>query len=118
VLIPSEAGQRWYTFAGLRANVELAARLSPLRSQVSQKDNLYVTIDEGIDRETLRKAVDSETPDGELARLVSTVSGALKLERVLPDSLIEEIMIRRFRDATAVEHIETSPIDTAERPGF
>ena len=116
VLIPSEAGQRWYTFAGLRANVELAARLSPLRSQVSQKDNLYITIDEGIDKETLRKAVGSETPDGELARLVSTVSGALKLERVLPDALIEEIMIRRFRDTNAVEHIETAPIDTAERP--
>ena len=115
VLIPSEAGQRWYTFAGLRANVELAARLSPLRSQVSQKDNLYITIDEGVSKEQLREMVDSATPDDELTRLVSIVSGSLKLERVLPDALIEEIMIHRFRDVTAVEHIAVAGIDTAER---
>jgi len=75
VLIASEAGQRWYIFAGLRANVELAARLSPLRSQATQKDNLYITIDEGIDKEQLRRSVASDTPDDELTRLVGTVSG-------------------------------------------
>jgi hypothetical protein len=118
VLIGSEAAQRWYTFAGLRANVELAARLSPLRSQVTQKDNLYITLDEGIDTEQLRRAAASDTPDDELTRLVSTVSGALKLERVLPEPLIEEIMIRRFRDTAAVDQVQAAPIDTAEMPGF
>ena len=113
VLIASDAGQRWYTFAGLRANLELAARLSPLRSQVTQKDNLYITIDDGVSHAQLREAVASETPTAELSRLVSTVSGALKLERVLPDSLVEEIMIRRFRDTPSVERIEAAAIDTS-----
>jgi hypothetical protein len=63
---------------------KLAARLSPLRSQVTQKDNLYITIDEGIDKEQLRRAVASDTPDGELTRLVSTVSGALNSNACFP----------------------------------
>lgn len=31
----------------------------------------------------------------ELSRLVSAVSGALKLQRVLPEPLVEEVLVRR-----------------------
>ncbi len=38
----------------------------------------------------------------ELGRLVSAVSGALKLQPMLPEPLMEEVLVRRFRDEPAV----------------
>lgn len=111
LLIESPGGLRWYTFAGLRANLELAARMSSLRTQITQRDNLYIAIDGSVDREELKVAVERETPGVELARLVDDVSGALKLQRALPDDLIQEILIRRLRDPKSVLAVEGAPID-------
>lgn len=112
LLTNGPSGIRWYTFAGLRANLELAARLTAHRSQVSQRDNLFITLDEGINSDDLRTAIESDTPADELSQLISNVSGALKLEQALPDGLVRTIMIRRFRDPIAVEHVVASPIDS------
>lgn len=109
------AGQRWYTFAGLRANLELAARLTSLRSQVGQKNNLYITVDAEVTPDEIRAAVSQPTRVDELTRLVEAVSGALKLQRLLPEPLVHEILIRRLRDETAVAAIVATPIDTAQR---
>ena len=111
----NSAGQRWYTFAGLRANLELAARLTTLRSQVGQKNNLYITVDAGVTPDQIRAAVGQPTRIDELTRLVEAVSGALKLQRVLPETLVHEILIRRLRDEDAVAAIAAAPIDTAQR---
>lgn len=111
LLTETPKGMRWYTFAGLRANLELAARLSPLRTQISQRDNLFITLDETVNRDALRAAIEVEAPASELASLVTDVSGALKLQRVLPDDLVEEILVRRLRDDAAVAHVVGEPID-------
>lgn len=111
LLTETPKAMRWYTFAGLRANLELAARLSPLRSQISQRDNLFITIDETVNRDALRAAIEVEAPASELASLVADVSGALKLQRVLPDDLVEEILVRRLRDDAAVANVVGEPID-------
>jgi ATP-dependent helicase Lhr and Lhr-like helicase len=113
VLVAGDKGQRWYTFAGLKANLELAARLTALRTQTSQKDNLYITVDQAVTTEQIRSAISQPTRPEELESLAATVSGALKLERVLPESLITDIMVRRLRDPDSVASITTAPIDTA-----
>ena len=112
LLVDSPAGTRWYTFAGLRANLELAARLSPLRSQVTQRDNLYITLDGRVSCDAIRGAVAAATPAGELAELVGDVSGALKLQRALPAWLVETILVRRLEDRPAVDTVASQPIDT------
>jgi len=114
VIVSGEKSPRWYTFAGLKANLELAARLTGLRSQAGQKDNLYITLDEGVTKEQLRAAISQETLPEELEALAATASGALKLEQVLPEALITEIMVRRLRDAASVTKVAAAPIDTAE----
>ncbi|BAN04398.1 DEAD/DEAH box helicase [Ilumatobacter coccineus] len=114
VIIRSGKGQRWYTFGGLKANLELAARLTNLRTHVSQKDNLYITLDDDVSKEQVRAAISQPTPPEELAELAGTVSGALKLERVLPPQLVEDIAVRRLRDRKSCELIADAPIDTAE----
>jgi hypothetical protein len=42
------------------------------------------------------------------------VSGTLKLERALPEDLIDAIMTRRFRDPDSVEDVAAAPIDSFE----
>lgn len=93
---------------------ELAARLIAHRSHVSQRDNLFITLDDGISRDRLRVAIKSDTPVSELSQVISNVSGTLKLERAPPEDLIDAIMTRRFRDPESVEHVAAAPIDLSE----
>ena len=115
LLLSAANGTRWYTFAGLRANLELAARVAPLRSTISQRDDLFIAFGEPVDRHQLRAAIEKPTPRAELARLVADVSGALKLQRVLPEHLVEEILVSRLRDSAAVAAVETAALDVADR---
>lgn len=105
---------RWYTFAGLKANLELAARLGTLRSQITQRDNFSITLDPDVSREALDAARATPAPPSALAHLVEDVSGTLKLERALPDGLVQDIMIERLSDRESIEKAVIAPIDYQE----
>ena len=111
LLVQDDDGTRWYTFAGLRANLELAARLAPLRNQVSQRNSLYIAFGTTVSGDELAAAVHRPTPHNELSRLVMTVGGALKLQQALPDKLVDEIQIARLRDPEAVARVLDAPMD-------
>jgi len=111
LLVQTKSGLRWYTFAGLRANLELAARLVALRSQTTQRNNLYIALDPGVDREAISAALAEPARPEELLELVESISGALKLERALPENLVAEIMTKRLSDPSAVQRVIEAPID-------
>ena len=77
LLVHDDDDTRWYTFAGIRANLELAARLAPLRNQVSQRNSLYIAFGTTVSGDELAAAVHRPTPHAELSRLVTNVGGAL-----------------------------------------
>lgn len=114
LLVRDADGLRWFTFAGLRANLELAARLDTLRSPITQRDNLSITLDPDVSREALEAARSSPTPPLALTHLVEDVSGALKLQQALPETLVRDIMIERLTDPDAVARTATAPIDSSE----
>ena len=111
VLVQHDDGSRWYTFAGIKANLELAARLAPLRQRISQRNNLYIAFGTTVSCDDLRAAVGQPTPEAELGQLVTAVSGALKLQQAIPDRLVDEIQIARLRDADAVSRVLAAPMD-------
>ena len=111
----TQMGLRWYTFAGLRANLELAARLDTLRSQITQRDNLSITLDPDVNRESLDAARSSPTPSLALAHLVEDVAGALKLQNALPETLVRDIMVERLTDPDSVTKTALAPVDYLER---
>ena len=111
LLIHSRDGSRWYTFGGLRANMELAARVAPLRQQVCQRHNLYIGFGAPVSRSDIRTAICQPTPQAELTRLVTTVSGALKLQQAIPDRLVDEIQVARLRDPDALSRVLAAPMD-------
>lgn len=102
----------WYTFAGLRANLELAARLHGLRDQVHQRDNLGISLSSDVRPQDIATALRLDTPTEELERLVANVSGDLKLDEVLPDALVQEIRVRRFSDHAAIAATVDAPLDS------
>ena len=107
-----EDGQvTWWTFAGLRANLELAARLGPFRSQVTQRENLFITLDANNEPKDIRAAISQKTNSSELVELVKDIRGGFKLQDVLPQELIDRISAERFRDTAAVNAVAASPID-------
>lgn len=113
VLLATETKTRWYTFAGMRANIELAARLSTLGERPVQKDNWYITLDQHVDRDALKQAINGQTPEGQLENLVERVSGALKLQDVLPQAVVTKILVERLSDPEAVEAVTAAPVDRA-----
>ena len=115
LLVRDAHGLRWHTFAGLQANLELAARLDSLRSQINQRDNFSIALDDGVDRAALTEARAAPALAGVLDHLVEDVSGALKLERALPEALVRSIMIERLSDREAVAQVALAPIDYVER---
>lgn len=98
---------RWWTFAGLRANLELAARLVPLRDHVTQRENLYINVSRQAlhgDSE-LRELVDASANLNEVVQLAPWAVDGLKLSEVLTEATAHDIALRRLADPVAVEHV-------------
>ena len=96
------APRGWWTFAGLRANVELAARLAGLRDHMTQRDNLSITLSSDTTVEDVRAALDQEASPAQVLALISHVGSGLKLSECLPDTIADEVIVARFRDEQAV----------------
>lgn len=96
---------RWWTFAGLRGNVELAARLTALRDQVTQRSNLYIDLAGDVALEGLLETAKRDTPLGELIELAPWATATLKAADTLPEPWVHEIVARRVADPPAVEHV-------------
>ena len=110
---------RWWTFAGLKANLELAARLSPMRDHIGQRDNLYININQrtlppGTD---LVGMLDREGDLNELIRLAPWAVRGLKLAQVLTDDMAHEIAVRRLADEPAVDFVMNAPVRRVVIPG-
>jgi hypothetical protein len=86
-------------------------RLGTLRSQITQRDNLSITLDPDVSRESLEAARSSPTSPLAFAPLVEDVSGALKLQQALPETLVRDIMVERLTDPDAVSMTAAAPID-------
>lgn len=96
---------RWWTFAGLKANVELAARLSPIRDQITQRSNLYITLAPGTNISAFSGLIDREASLTELLDLAPWATASLKLANALPEEWAQEVAIARISDPKAVQEV-------------
>lgn len=107
----------WWTFAGLRANIELAARLGPLCRRERLIDNLSIGLRDDTPADDLRAAVDRLTPVDDLLDLGEEAIGGLKFAGCVPDWLAKSIFLARLTDETAVHSIVGRPIDQSSGSG-
>jgi ATP-dependent Lhr-like helicase len=106
----ADGSVRWWTFAGLRANIEIAARLAPIRDQVTQRSNLFIDLEPRAKIEDLETLLNREAPLSELLELADWATAGLKLAHVLPDEWAEEVALRRLADPEAVEAVLSKPM--------
>ncbi len=103
----------WWTFAGLRANLELAARLGSLCRDTGQRDNLSIGLVDGASRDDVRSALDQPTPVDDLLDLGEEATGGLKFADCIPDWLADSIVLARLTDREAVSWVTASTIDSS-----
>jgi ATP-dependent Lhr-like helicase len=102
VLIDQEEGRTtWWTFAGLLANVEVAAQFKQVDAHA---DNLTVTMKRAL------RAMDFQHQFQEQGQQVPTFeqSGDLKFQDCLPDGLLDDMRRSRLRDVEAVDATKTA----------
>ncbi len=100
VVTDANGATRWWTFAGGRANLWLAAALAPLRTQVSATDGLSIAVDPGVTAADVRAALDAV--DWGSLTLADWVSQdaveQLKFSDALPTGLALLEVATRLRD--------------------
>ncbi len=99
----------WWTFAGMRANLELTARLGKLQRPGSL-DNLVVPLVDDTTASDLRQALDVTTPVDELLDLAEEATSGIKFADCIPDWLADSIMLARLTDRDSVDAAASSTI--------
>jgi hypothetical protein len=102
----------WLTFAGLRANLELTARLGPLWRGTSVHDTVSIDLADEVTAYDLRLAMDRVTPADELITLAKEATAGLNFADCLPDWLADTILLTRMSEPVAVEAALTYPVDS------
>jgi ATP-dependent helicase Lhr and Lhr-like helicase len=103
----------WWTFGGLRANLELAARLGSLCRSAGQKDNLSIGLVDDAKATRVRAALDRLTPVDRLLDLGEEATGGLKFADCIPGWLADSILLARLSDRQAVLEVTDRQIDSA-----
>jgi ATP-dependent helicase Lhr and Lhr-like helicase len=101
----------WWTFAGQRANLELAARLGPLCRSVRGIDDLSIALRDGTSKDDLTSVLDRQTPVSELLDLAEDATAGIKFADCIPNWLADRVIRARLSDTPAVESVLERRID-------
>jgi ATP-dependent helicase Lhr and Lhr-like helicase len=101
----------WWTFAGWKANLWLAAvaRAARLRDTVTHLDDLAVTLDANANPDRLREALrDADPSELVLAPWITAEAiDGLKFSECLPRQRATELVVSRLGDVTSVALAQT-----------
>lgn len=107
----------WWTFAGLRANLWLAAIATDagVRSSVTYLDDLAIALDPGSDGATLREALADATTDAIVLApwIMSEAIDGLKFSECLPRRRAERLVAQRLADTDTVVSARAEPVASA-----
>jgi ATP-dependent Lhr-like helicase len=121
VLVRGEGGQvRWWTWAGARATMQLAAALSRVAPGLvagsDRFDNRVLRLDDGVTSGTLRSALrairdgDGGTLDGMMPEVDEDALRQLKFAELLPPDLAHQTLAARIADTTATARVIEQPV--------
>jgi ATP-dependent Lhr-like helicase len=105
-LVMDDRGRaRWWTFAGWKANLWLAAAAAELRRDVAAVDDLSIAVDATTSVDDLRQALAGAVAQPlELAPwIVTEAVDGLKFSECLPRDLAFAVVARRLEDAFSTE---------------
>jgi Lhr-like helicase len=103
---------RWWTFAGLRANLALAAGVMPLIRADARPDNVSIPVVAGVSRREFYAAlggVDVASLAAEAPVAADAIDG-LKFSICLPTELALRTLRQRYADPSALKRAATEPV--------
>lgn len=107
---------RWWTFAGLDANLWLSTALGDLRDVKVPRSDLEIRLRSDVSAHDVRQVI--EKLDLDELRLAPEISeGAvdeLKFADLLPEEVALDIVEHRLRDPQAVQHVASSLVRSVE----
>lgn len=108
---------RWWTFAGLRANIALGGFLKPLTDPHGAWGNLAITLEAGAKASDLRLRLREASPEAIAAEMPvsdAAVDG-LKFSVCLPAPRARQVLRRRLIDVEGIRSCLEQPISTVSR---
>lgn len=96
---------RWFTFAGLKANLELAARMSSLRGEAGAVDNLSIAVDSGVTNADIRGACSQLSAEAQAFVPNDAMIDGLKFNQALRPETARRVAQRRLADSPAVSSV-------------
>lgn len=103
----------WWTFAGQRANLELAAKLGPRCRGGGGVDDLSIALTDDSRKNDLTSALDRQARADELLELPEDATAGIKFADCIPDWLADRVARARLRDEPAVDSVLRRRIDEA-----
>lgn len=103
---------RWWTFAGLRANTVLGELSGPLRLPTAREDNLWIRLRDGVGIEELKLRLHRATSDATAGvfPIADDAVDSLKFSACLPRKLAARTLRQRGSDARGVRACLREPI--------
>ena len=103
---------RWWTFAGLRANMTLGELIGTLRFPTTRADNLSIRLRDGVTVEELKQRLDDVPTDAEdgVFPVTDDAVDSLKFSACLPRGLAVRTLRERGSDRDAVRTCLHEPI--------
>lgn len=108
----SDGSQRWWTFAGKRANLMLRESLRDLRSEVSCDDNFAIGVSSHVTAEELASRIAGDETSRVEMPIDDEVVDGLKFSQCLPRVLAEQELRARQLDAPGVQQCARELIRT------
>jgi ATP-dependent Lhr-like helicase len=109
VVTDARGNQRWWTFAGLRANAELADRLGGLSLGSRSRDNLSIGLADGIRTADLHGRLRSAS-EVRTVQAKDYTPRELKFAECLPPDLAAATVATRYADPESVNVCLAEPL--------
>lgn len=97
----------WWTFAGLRANVQFAHALETRTGHSCTASNISIDVDGLPAPGDLEAVLDRDTPLAIPESAVEQATKAIKFSEYLPEHLRRAMVEARLRDDAAIDHLRT-----------
>ena len=99
----TERRSLFWTFAGVKANLEIAARLNPVRTEGGMVTNFMVPVDHGTTTEQCLEMLHQESAETQVFVPHDRMIEGLKFHEALPSSVAVEVAQRRLADQAAIQ---------------
>ena len=116
IVVDANDKSRWWTFAGLRANLALTGALGDLCAEQNRPNNLSIALERDVTPEAIAERLASSSLDGDCldGDVLNKVIGGLKFSKTMPTALARRLAVSRTLDPMTAEQCAAEPVRSVQ----